>query len=182
MHPERNNIVLIGMPGVGKSTIGILLAKCSNRGFVDTDVLIQTVERRSLQSIIDNEGYLKLREIEQEVILSLEIQNHVIATGGSAVYGAAAMAHLRRYGLCIYLRLSIDDLLQRITNFDTRGITRRPDQSFADVFAERTPLYEKFADITMDCAAMNQEEVAEAICRTLGCTPGQTCRHCRQCR
>ena len=163
----KSNLVLIGMPGSGKSTIGIILAKRSSHDYVDTDVVIQSVEKRSLQDILDNEGYLRLREIEARVLQSLNLKNHVISTGGSAVYSDAAMQHLKKDGLCIYLDVSVETLRSRITDYETRGIAKRPDQSFADLFAERTGLYRKYADITINGDSMNQDQVVDAILRQL---------------
>ena len=160
---SKSNLVLIGMPGSGKSTIGIILAKRSSHDFLDTDVLIQSIEQRSLQDILDKEGYLRLREIESRVLQGINVQNHVISTGGSAVYSDAAMQHLKRNGTCIYLDVSVDTLRSRITDYETRGIAKRPDQSFADLFEERTQLYRKYADITIRGDGMNQDAVCDAI-------------------
>ncbi len=160
---SKSNLVLIGMPGSGKSTIGVILAKRSSHDFLDTDVLIQSVEHRSLQDILDKEGYLRLREIEARVLQGINVQNHVISTGGSAVYSDAAMQHLKRNGTCIYLDVSVDTLRSRITDYETRGIAKRPDQSFADLFEERTQLYRKYADITIRGDGMNQDAVCDAI-------------------
>ena len=161
----KSNIVLIGMPGSGKSTIGIILAKRTSHDYVDTDVLIQSVEHRSLQDILDKEGYLRLREIEARVLQGLNVENHIISTGGSAVYSDAAMQHLRRNGTCIYLDVSVAMLRKRITDYETRGIAKRPDQSFADLFAERTSLYRKYADFTINGDSMTQDELCDAIIR-----------------
>ncbi len=160
---SKSNLVLIGMPGSGKSTIGIILAKRSSHDFLDTDVLIQSVEQRSLQDIMDKEGYLRLREIEARVLQGIDVHNHVISTGGSAVYSDAAMQHLKQNGTCIYLDVSVDTLRSRITDYETRGIAKRPDQSFADLFEERTQLYRKYADITISGDGMNQDAVCDAI-------------------
>ena len=159
----KSNIVLIGMPGSGKSTIGIILAKRSSHDFIDTDVLIQSVEHRSLQDILDKEGYLRLREIEARVLQGINVENHVISTGGSAVYSDAAMQHLRKHGTCIYLDGSVDTLRKRITDYETRGIAKRPDQSFADLFAERTSLYRKYADFTINGDSMSQDQICDTI-------------------
>lgn len=163
MMKARSNLVLIGMPGSGKSTIGIILAKRTSHDFVDTDVLIQSVEHRSLQSILDEEGYLKLREIEARALQTLNVDNHVISTGGSAVYSDAAMAHLRTSGTIIYLDVALDTLRKRITDYETRGIAKRPDQSFAELFEERTLLYRRHADLTVRGDAMTQDAVCEQI-------------------
>lgn len=160
---SKSNLVLIGMPGSGKSTIGVILAKRSSHDFLDTDLLIQSVEHRSLQDILDKEGYLRLREIEARVLQGINVQNHVISTGGSAVYSDTAMQHLKRNGTCIYLDVSVDTLRSRITDYETRGIAKRPDQSFADLFEERTQLYRKYADITIRGDGMNQDAVCDAI-------------------
>lgn len=159
----KSNIVLIGMPGSGKSTIGVILAKRTSHDFVDTDVVIQSVEHRSLQDILDKEGYLALREVEARVLQSLRLENHVISTGGSAVYSDAAMQHLKQNGTCIYLDVSVATLRSRITDYETRGIAKRPDQSFADLFEERTQLYRKYADITITADVLNQDAVCDAI-------------------
>lgn len=164
----KSNLVLIGMPGSGKSTVGILLAKRTSHDYIDTDVLIQSVEHRSLQDILDQEGYLRLREIEARVLLGLNVENHVISTGGSAVYSDAAMQHLRKHGTCIYLDVQVETLRKRITDYETRGIAKRPEQSFADLFEERTRLYRQYADITINGDSMGHEEVCAAIITQLG--------------
>jgi shikimate kinase len=161
--PSPTNLILIGMPGVGKSTIGVLLAKCANLGFLDTDLLLQAREGRSLQQIVDQDGYLGLRAAEERLILSLACSRQVIATGGSVVYSASAMRHLQSLGPVIFLHLPLADLLPRLTDLDTRGLVRRPGQSLADLYAERLPLYRACADLTLECLGLTQEQVARTI-------------------
>ena len=163
MAQKPSNLVLIGMPGSGKSTVGVILAKRTGRDFVDTDVLIQTARQRTLQDIVDTDGYLVLRRIEEEILLGLAVRNHVIATGGSAVYSDRAMQHLKADGIVIFLDTDLDTLQKRVRDFSTRGLAKRSDQSFADLFAERFPLYTKYADITINCAGLDQEEVCTRI-------------------
>ena len=160
---NNSNIVLIGMPGAGKSTVGIILAKMTSRDFIDTDILIQLSTGRSLQKIVDTEGPLALRKIEEEVILTLRGRHHVIATGGSAVYSAAAMDHLRLNGTVIFLDLDLSVLTSRIHNIHSRGIAKRPEQSLEALFEERLVLYRKYADITIFCAGLSQEELCTQI-------------------
>ena len=162
MNP-KTNITLIGMPGAGKSTIGIILAKYLTYGFIDTDILIQINHQKSLQQIMDETGYLNLRRIEESEILKLNIKNHVIATGGSAVYSEKAMAHLQRISVIVFLKVATHVLEKRIHNYATRGIARSADQSFAQLFDERQALYKKYARIIVDCNTMDQEETAEII-------------------
>ncbi len=157
------NIILVGMPGSGKSTVGVILAKLMSLSFVDTDVIIQTQQGRSLQDIVDGEGYLALRKIEEEVLLKLDCRNHVIATGGSAVYSRAAMNHLKSNGIVVFLNVDLETLKFRVHDFDTRGLAKRPDQSIDDLFAERFALYRKYADITVDCVGLTHEEVCARI-------------------
>ena len=167
MATTKNNLVLIGMPGSGKSTIGVILAKKTSRDFVDTDVVIQSHEHRSLQDIVDNEGYMVLREIEEKWVTSLDLEHTVISTGGSVVYSEKSMAHLSRNGILIFLDVSLETLKQRITDNDQRGIARRPDQSFEELFEERSVLYRRYADITVPCDSINQDEVCNAILAAL---------------
>jgi shikimate kinase len=164
----KSNLVLIGMPGSGKSTVGVILAKRTSHDFVDTDVVIQSVEHRSLQAIMDKEGYMKLREIEARVLQTLNLENHIISTGGSAVYSDAAMQHLRKNGTTIYLDVSVATLRSRITDYETRGIAKRPDQSFDDLFDERTRLYRKYADLVVKGDGMSQDAVCNHIIQELG--------------
>jgi len=163
----NTNIVLIGMPGAGKSTIGVLLAKETAKGFVDTDVIIQEREGRTLQEIMDSEGYLALRGVEERVILSLEFHNHVISTGGSAAYSAPAMMHLKTNGVVVFLYVAPDVLRKRLTNFDQRGIARRPGQTWDELYDERLALYQCYADITVDCGTLGHDAVCHAICKEL---------------
>ena len=169
MQPNhRSNIVLIGMPGAGKSTVGVILAKHTSRDFVDTDLLIQTSERRPLQKILDENGHIALREIEERILLSLDLTHHVIATGGSAAYSDEAMKHLKKNGIVVFLHVPFAEILERVRDFDTRGIARAPEQSFADLFEERYVLYRKYADLTIACEGLNQEQVSQTICRRMG--------------
>ena len=167
MKTSKSNLVLIGMPGSGKSTVGILLAKKTSLDFIDTDVVIQSMAHRSLQDIIDKEGYMSLREIEEKAILSLKVNDTVIATGGSVVYSEKSMAHLSRNSTIIFLNLSLDSLRNRINDYDERGIARRPDQSFEDLFQERSILYHKHAEVIIDCEGKSQEAVCSAILQSL---------------
>ncbi|MDX9896985.1 MAG: shikimate kinase [Desulfofustis sp.] len=157
------NLVLIGMPGSGKSTVGVILAKQLSRPYLDSDILIQLTEKRSLQEIVDQDGYLVLRDIEERVLLGIQCDNHVIATGGSAAYSEPAMNHLRHNGIVIFLDASLDTLRRRIHNYDTRGLAKRPEQSFSDLFQERFELYTRYADITIDCNDTDQEQVCQTI-------------------
>lgn len=156
-------IVLIGMPGAGKSSLGVLLAKATMKDFVDTDMIIQLRANQSLQSIVDNSGYLTLRELEEVVLLDLSVQQHVIATGGSAVYSEKGMAHLKTLGPIVYLRVSLEELKRRVKDLPTRGIAAIPGKTLDDLYAERCPLYERYADITIDCDGKTAEQVVEEI-------------------
>jgi shikimate kinase len=158
-----SNLVLIGMPGSGKSTVGVILAKKTSRDFVDTDLLIQTSQGRNLQDIVDHDGYVALRHIEERVLLDLSVRNHVIATGGSAVYSDQAMAHLKSEGLAIFLDVDLATLESRIPDFSTRGLAKRPDQSLSELFKERFGLYARYADITIKCDKLTHEEVCARI-------------------
>lgn len=163
----RSNIVLIGMPGSGKSTVGVILAKLTSLNFVDTDVLIQVSQGQSLQGIVDTAGHMALREVEKKELLTLNCRYHVIATGGSAVYSHSAMKHLKLDGIIVFLNVDLPTLESRVYDFDTRGLAKRPDQSVADLFDERFSLYTKYADVTIDCMDATQEEVCARIIKEL---------------
>lgn len=151
------------MPGSGKSTVGVLLAKRVARNFVDTDLLIQAAEGRSLQEIVDTEGYAALRGIEERVLSDVELDHHVIATGGSAVYSDKAMRHLNARGQVVFLNVSLATVKTRIGDFSLRGISKRPDQTLADLFDERYALYSRYADITIDCDLLSHDQACDAI-------------------
>jgi len=167
MTAAHKSIVLIGMPGAGKSTIGILLAKELGLDFIDTDISIQVRWGETLQQITDESGYMVLRDYEEQVLLSENIDHKVVATGGSAVYSDAGMARLKASATVIFLDVSLPALQQRVTNFDTRGIARRPEQSFEDLFAERSLLYQRYADIRIDCSNLGVNEALHAVLETL---------------
>jgi len=151
------------MPGSGKSTIGVILAKLTGRDFIDTDIFIQTASGRTLQDIVDADGHMALRMIEEETLLGITCLRHVIATGGSAVYSRRAMHHLGSNGVIVFLDADIATLESRVKDFGRRGLAKRPDQSFADLFAERVPLYRKYADITVNSSGRTHEEVCVEI-------------------
>lgn len=164
---KQINLILIGMPGSGKSTVGVILAKTLTRPYLDSDILIQLTEKRSLQDIVDSDGYMVLRTIEERVLLGIDCKNHVIATGGSAAYSRKAMEHLKNNGVVIFLDASLETLKNRIHNYETRGLAKRADQSFADLFQERLELYTRYADIIVDSNDKSQEQVCDDICNQL---------------
>jgi len=168
---NTGNLVLIGMPGSGKSTVGVLLAKRLGLGFVDTDLLIQEDAGRTLQTIVDQDGYEALRRIEEQVLLKLDVRHKVISTGGSAVYSDRAMEHLKTNGTVVFLDIPLDLVIERIGDHSMRGISRRPDQSLAELFAERFQLYSRWADITVQGEGRNQEQVADAVIANLPVPP-----------
>ncbi len=158
-----SNIVLIGMPGSGKSTCGVLAAKALLKNFFDTDLLLQNLEGKRLQSIINENGIEYFNEAEEKAILSLDIRGTVIATGGSVVYSEKAMAHLRSLGKIIYLRLGYEEMEKRIKNITTRGIVLKEGETLLDMYNERAPLYERYADEILNCDGMTVEETVESI-------------------
>lgn len=143
------NIILIGMPGCGKSTVGVVLAKVMGMRFCDTDIVIQEREGRKLQEIIDSEGNDAFLACEERALLSLDVQDTVIATGGSAVYSAAAMEHLHGLGLVVYLQVSAAEIESRLADFAARGVAIKDGMTVRDLYNERIPLYEKYADIVV---------------------------------
>lgn len=162
-----NNITLIGMPGAGKSTIGVVLAKVLGYQFLDSDLLIQKQEKRRLSEIIEEEGYKGFQEVENRVNASIEAENTVIATGGSVVYCEEAMEHLKSIGTVVYLKLSLDALSKRLGNLKGRGVLLKEGQTLAGLYDERTPLYEKYADIVIDEEGKNLEASLEILLETL---------------
>jgi shikimate kinase len=161
---EKTNIVLIGMPGAGKSTIGVLLAKALKKPFIDTDLLIQQKYNMFLQDIIDKYGLKRFLFAEEEIAVSMDIRNHVIATGGSIIYSDAALKHLKKEGFVVYIKLRLDEIEKRISNISSRGIAKEKDKTLMDLYNERVPLYEKYADITVNCSDMDIEaSVAEIV-------------------
>lgn len=159
------NIVLIGMPAVGKSTIGVLLAKTLGFAFIDTDLVIQQNTGRLLQDIIDKDGLDAFCVDEERAICSVSAEsNAVIATGGSAVYSRSAMLFLKKHGLVYYLSLPVEELTKRLKNITTRGIAKRPEDTIEDVFRRRAELYREYADIIVECLGKSPEETVAEIC------------------
>ena len=159
------NITLIGMPGSGKSTIGVLLAKALRMDFLDADLVIQKREGALLQEILDKRGFDAFKKAEEEALLSIHCGNTVIATGGSAVYSAPGMKHLKEQGVAAYLELTLPEIRSRLFHLTTRGIAFPPGKTLEDIYRERVPLYEKYAQITIDCENKNIREVVGEIAR-----------------
>lgn len=161
------NIVLIGMPGVGKSTLGVVLAKELGFEFVDADLLIQKREKRLLKEIIAQDGVDGFLKVEEEVNAEIEAERTVIATGGSVVYSQKAMEHLKSIGKVVYLKLNFDDLNNRLGNLKGRGVVLKDGQTLKSLYEERTPLYEKYADITVSEDGLNLEETLSSVLQSL---------------
>lgn len=162
------NIILIGMPAVGKSTIGVVLAKILGYKFIDTDILIQEKTGKLLKNIIKDQGTMGFINIEEQVNSEIEAENAIIATGGSAIYSSKAMKHLGSIGTIIYLRLNFETLNKRLKNIKNRGVIFQENESLSDLYAQRSALYEKYAHIIIDEDGCNVEDVIEKILLALG--------------
>ena len=159
----NNSISLIGMAGAGKSSVGLELSKQLNLQFIDSDFLIEAKFNQTLQNILDDSGYLKLRDIEEETILSIELSNSVLATGGSAVYSASAMQYLKQNSLVIYLEVPFDQILQRVPSFLDRGFAKEPNQSIENAFQERQELYKESAHHVI----LNTDDLSSCVTKIL---------------
>lgn len=161
------SVILIGMPGSGKSTVGVLLAKELRRNFVDTDLLIQESTGRALQDILDEDGIPAFLEIEAKTVREHVPHGEVVATGGSVVYSEEAMRHLSSLGVCVYLECPLEALEARLSNIDSRGVVRGPGQSIADLLSEREPLYRRWADITVPNAHDHHHQTVQELATAL---------------
>ena len=162
-----SNIVLIGMPGCGKSTVGVILAKTLGIGFVDTDLIIQQRENRLLQNIIDTDGIDHFLNCEADAVKSLDCNNCVVATGGSVVYREDAILHLKKNGKIIFLDVPLDEIKRRLNNINTRGIAAKKNKSIEDIYNERIALYNKYADVIIKTDGESVEKTVEKICKIL---------------
>jgi len=159
----KNNIVLIGMPSCGKSTVGVVLAKAMGYRFVDSDLVIQERTGKLLSEIIEEQGQAAFNQIENDINASLEYEKAIIATGGSVIYGIEAMEHLRSIGIVVYIDLPLEQLQERIGDLNARGVSIKEGQSFEELFKERKPLYEKYADITIHANGLSIREVVHKL-------------------
>lgn len=165
---KKNNIVLIGMPGVGKSTAGVILAKVLGYQFLDADLVIQEQEGKLLREIIEEVGTDGFIEVENRVNSSLSVEHSIIATGGSVVYGKEAMEHLKSIGTVVYLKLPYEVLARRLSDIKGRGVVLKDGQTLKDLYEERVPLYEKYADITVNEYGLNVEQTIDRILECMG--------------
>ncbi len=156
---EKKNIVLIGMPGAGKSTVGVVLAKKLGFRFIDSDLVIQEKYGKLLHELIEENGVEGFWKIENDVNASLDTDKSVIATGGSVIYGTEAMEHLRKLGTVVYLKLPLEEVAQRLGDLNARGVTLMPGQTLPDLFEERTPLYEKYSHMVIECSGKELREI-----------------------
>lgn len=167
MAEKKDNYTLIGMPGAGKSTIGVLLAKALGYEFIDTDLVIQQREGKLLKEIIAQEGNDGFKKIEEEVNASIEASQSVIAPGGSAIYSEKAMEHFKKIGMVIYLKLSFESVKHRLGNLKARGVVLEKGQTLYDLYCERVPIYEKYADITVDLDDLSIGDSLEKVLENL---------------
>ncbi len=168
MRQTLDNIIFIGMPGSGKSTLGVLFAKAEMYSFCDTDLLIQQREKLPLFKIIEKKGIEGFSEIESRVVSTIKgYHRTVIATGGSVVLSESAMQNLRKNGIIVYIQLPCEEIKKRVRNITTRGLVMRKGETLEDVYRERVPLYEKYADITVDCTGLRTEQSVEKIIKAV---------------
>lgn len=161
------NIVLIGMPGCGKSTVGVLLAKALQMDFIDTDIVLQQQQGKKLQEIINQVGNDAFLKMEEDCVRSLECDQTVVATGGSVVYGKEAMRRLHENGLVVYIRLPYEEIERRLSNLATRGVTLKKGQTLRDLYDERIPLYEAEADYTFEPEESDVQETVLDLAQRL---------------
>lgn len=161
------NLVLIGMPAAGKSTLGVILAKALGMSFVDADLLIQKKEGLLLQEIINKNGNDYFKKVEEYVLRGIDVENTVISTGGSAIYYSLAMEHLKKEAIVIYIDVPFEEIARRLNNISTRGITLGKGETLKDLYDKRKPLYEKYADITLESGGLNVEESLDALVKAL---------------
>ena len=163
----KNNVVLIGMPGVGKSTSGVILAKVLNYDFLDSDLVIQKKTGQRLKDIISGEGIDGFNAVENQINREIQCENTVIATGGSVVYGKEAMEHFQKIGTIVYLKISYESLDERLGDLDERGVVHKKGQTLQDIYEERTALYEKYADVTVELDGKTVAETVYAVLAAL---------------
>lgn len=170
MSRDAGNVVLIGMPGAGKSTLGVVLAKIANKQFLDADLVIQNATGKTLQTLIDELGSEGFIALENEILNGIEAENTVIATGGSAVYSDEAMTHLASIGTVVYLEISYESLVDRLGDLDERGVVMRggSDMTLRDLFEERKPLYAKHANLTVDVDNLSITAAARKVAAAIG--------------
>lgn len=161
------NLVLIGMPGAGKSTVGVVLAKQQGLSFLDSDLVIQEQTGLLLHEIIEQQGDDGFRQVENRINASLSAKHSVIATGGSVIYGREAMQHLKKIGTVVYLKLSCRAIAERLGDLKQRGVTLREGQTLEQLYDERVPLYERYADVTVDCENKSIREIVAEIAARL---------------
>lgn len=159
----KNNIVLIGMPGAGKSTVGVVLAKVTGHKFVDSDLVIQENTGKLLHELITEHGLEGFLRIENQTNAGLDVTKSVIATGGSVIYGQEAMEHLQEIGLVVYLKLSLDSIEDRLGDLQQRGVALKDGQGLKELYEERVPLYEKYADVIVNCEEKSIREITAEI-------------------
>lgn len=159
----KSNIVLIGMPGAGKSTVGVVLAKRLGYRFIDSDLVIQDKHGKLLHELIEEHGVEGFWQIENDVNAGLNVEKSIIATGGSVIYGKEAMEHLGEIGTIVYLKLSYEEIKDRLGDLNARGVTLMPGQTLADLYEERTPMYEKYAHVTIECDGKMLREIVKEI-------------------
>lgn len=165
---KKDNIILIGMPGAGKSTIGVVLAKKTGFHFVDSDLVIQRCEGRLLHEIIEQEGIEGFLKIENKINGSMWEKHAVIATGGSVIYGTEAMDHLREIGTVVYLKLPYEDIEERLGDLNERGVVLKQNQTLKMLYEERIGLYEKYADVVIECAGKSIRDIVIEISGVIG--------------
>lgn len=169
MDQAKDNIVLIGMPGAGKSTLGVVLAKILNKGFLDADLVIQGECGKTLQAIIDEAGTDAFIATENRILCGIQAHNTVISTGGSAVYSDEAMRHLSKLGPVVYLEISYESLVKRLCDLDERGVVLKGgvSMSLRELYEERRPLYESYADITVNVDDLSITAAARKVARSI---------------